>query len=154
MGLKPRESSNLSLPTMKSKKVASKYFIRIEKGEKVLETLTLFCQENKISLGSLTGIGATSSATLGWYELSTKSYHWKSFAGNLEVTSLLGNVTLSAGNPFIHTHITISDEKLQTFGGHLKEAIVGATLEVIVDISQGQIVRKLDEEIGLNLFDL
>jgi predicted DNA-binding protein with PD1-like motif len=72
----------------------------------------------------------------------------------LEITSLNGNVTLLEGQPFLHLHTTITNEQLQGFGGHLKMAIVGPTLEVVIEKLESQVQRKMDEEIGLNLFHL
>jgi predicted DNA-binding protein with PD1-like motif len=56
--------------------------------------------------------------------------------------------------PFIHAHITIADQQFGTFGGHLKEAIVGATCEIYLTRLRGKIQRIKDEITGLNLLDI
>ncbi len=138
---------------MKFKKVGQKYLIKLERGEEVIKTLTQLCQSHQINFGTVSGIGGFHQVILGWYELSSKSYHWKDFLGNLEVTSLNGNISILDGQPFLHIHCTISDESFHGFGGHLKEGRVGVTLEVVIEKSEGEMTRKMDEEIGLNLLN-
>jgi uncharacterized protein len=139
---------------MKFKTLGSKYLVKLEKDEEIIASLTQFCKEQNISAGTISAIGAFNKATIGWYELSSKSYHWLDFSGNLEVISLTGNVALLENEPMLHIHCVISNEQLQCFGGHLKEGVVGVTLEVVIEKLEGEIERKMDEEIGLNLLDL
>lgn len=136
---------------MKFKKIEQKYLIRLERGESIVESLTKFCQEQAINFGTISAIGGVDQATLGWYELTTKSYHWKDFSGNLEVVSLTGNIALLDQAPFLHIHTVIADENYQSFGGHLKEAKVAVTLEVIIEKLEGKVERKMEDEIGLSL---
>ena len=44
------------------------------------------------------------------------------------------------------------DEQGRVFGGHLNEAIVSATCEMVVEVIDGQVDRAFDEDVGLNLF--
>lgn len=43
-------------------------------------------------------------------------------------------------------------DKGHVFGGHLNEATVSATCEMVIQIIDGKVDRYFDEEIGLNLF--
>lgn len=43
------------------------------------------------------------------------------------------------------------DEENQVYGGHLNEAAVSATAEIFIDIPEGSIGRRFDENIGLKL---
>lgn len=139
---------------MKVKQVGQKFLIVLEMGEEVINSLTNFSKEYKINFGSFQAIGAVSFAAIGNYEVDKKTYHWKDFKGNLEVTSLLGNIASLDGKIVIHTHINISDENFNCFGGHLKEALVSGTLEVVVEVNDELIERKFNDEIGLNLLDI
>lgn len=137
---------------MQFKKVGNTYFIRIFKDEKVTESLLSFCKENSIKLAKFSGIGAVKKIEIGCYHLKTKAYLWKTFEKDHEVTSFLGNISVFEEELAIHAHINISDESLQVFGGHLKEAKVAVTLEIIMDVFVRDLKRELDEEIGLNLW--
>lgn len=139
---------------MNSKKIENGYILRLIKGERVVEKIISFCEENNINSASITGIGGVSEAELGYYDLSTKEYHWRKFEGLYEITSFSGNIALVEGKPVLHSHITISDTNFQAFGGHLKEAIVGPTCEVIIKTFSIGLTRSMDDEIGLKLLDL
>lgn len=58
---------------MKSKKIASKWIVRIDKGEEVVETLKNFCKEKGIKLGSISGIGATNKVVIGLFNTGEKN---------------------------------------------------------------------------------
>ena len=48
--------------------------------------------------------------------------------------------------------MSAGDENGHVFGGHLNEATVSATCEMVIEIIDGKVDRYFDEEIGLNLF--
>tara|TARA_Y100000310_G_scaffold18735_2_gene18364 strand:- start:8453 stop:8872 length:420 start_codon:yes stop_codon:yes gene_type:complete len=139
---------------MKSKKINNKLLIRLEKGEKIIETLTKFCKDNNINSGYLFAIGAISKAELAHYNLDNKEYSSKTFNEQLEVCSLTGNIAYVEKELFLHIHIVLADNKMQTYAGHLKEGVVSATLEVILTLWDEKIERKHSEEIGLNLLEI
>lgn len=127
---------------------------RINKGEKVVESILNFCKSNKISGAWIAGLGALSSAKLALYDLENKKYIKKTIKGPLEICSLIGNVGIKDKEHLAHIHVVLSDEKMVAFGGHLEEATVAATCELKVEIFDHPIVRKMDEEIGLNLIEI
>lgn len=137
---------------MQFKKFENKYILRLDKGEEIVETLTKFCKENGVKLGFVSGIGATNKAKVGFFNVDTKEYSGKEFTGNLEICSLVGNISTQKGEPYIHLHATISDEEHRCFGGHLNYAYVSATFEVIIGEVDGSVDREFSEEIGLNLY--
>ena len=139
---------------MKYKQFGSKYFIKIDKGEEVVETLKIFCRENKIRLGSIMGLGASNKIVLGLFKTKNKEYVTKEYLGDHEITSLLGNVSEKDGEVYLHIHTNISDESGQVFGGHLTSAVISATFEGVVEIIEGNVERYFDQEIGLNLWKL
>lgn len=138
---------------MKSRKSGKAFVLRLEKGEKVAESLSRFCKENKISGAHFCGVGAASRADIAYYSLEDFSYHPKIFEGEFEVLNVTGNVSLIDGRHFVHAHITLSDTKFHAFGGHLNEAVVGPTLEVFLTPSD-KIERKFDDEVKLKLLKL
>ena len=57
------------------------------------------------------------------------------------------------GEYYAHLHLSAGDEKGEVFGGHLNQAIVSATCEMVISIVNGDVDRCYSDEIGLNLFD-
>lgn len=138
---------------MKFVKHNTGYVIRLEKGEAAVATLTQFCKTENITSANFSGIGAFESVELGFYHLDRKEYSWQKFEKAMEVVSLTGNISLVEGEPFLHIHTVLSVENFQTVGGHLKEALVGATLEIFMQIVDAKLDRVMNDEIGLKLLD-
>ena len=72
----------------------------------------------------------------------------------MEITSLSGSVTEMNGQPYIHLHVTMADQKNVLHGGHAIELRVGATCEMFVRVLDGQVARERNEELGINLWNL
>ena len=127
--------------------------IRLEKGEPIIKSLTEFCHKENIKSGGLWAIGAVLSAELAFYHLDRKDYSFKKFERPHEIASLIGNISLIEGKPFLHIHIVLSDDNFNCIGGLLKETTVGATCEVYLTDLDNSIERKMGEAIGLKLLD-
>lgn len=136
---------------MITKKFNNKIIIRIDKGEEIVESLKKVCKENDITLGLVSGIGATDKVKIGLFDVATKKYHSKELIGDYEIAPLSGNISTMDNKIYLHLHINLCDSNHNSFGGHLNSAIVSATFECIIDIIDGSIDRKFNEEIGLNL---
>ncbi len=137
-----------------SKVAENKFLIRLVRGEKVNESIKIFCQKQNIVNASLSGIGSIEDPTLAHYRVDSKKYSEKKLSGIFEVASMTGNIGLYEEQPLVHTHIVVSDENMQTFAGHLVEAIVSATLEIILIKFDSSITKSFNAEIGLKLYDL
>ena len=134
---------------MQFQKVGKDYLINIDKDEKVVEILTRFCKENGIKNAKLSGIGAVKKTEIGAYNLLKKEYIKREYSEILELLSLVGNVALKDGQPFIHAHVVLSDHNMQTLGGHLFETTVGVAGEFILTQFDGNAYRELKSNIGL-----
>ena len=136
---------------MKFKKIGSKWIVRIDKGEEIVETLKQFCKENKIKLGTISGIGATDRVTIGLFNTKNKQYHSQELIGDYEITNLSGNISTMNDEIYLHLHISLADSKYNAYGGHLNSAIISGTGEIVIEEIEGEIERGLNEEVGLNL---
>jgi predicted DNA-binding protein with PD1-like motif len=130
--------------------------IRLQKGERLSEALEQFTAQAKLPGAWLSGLGAASEMTLGFYDLDKKGYHWQTFNGLYEVDSLTGNLALNEeGKLVFHLHGVFSARDFQTVGGHVKDLVAGATLELFVHRTYQPLKRsKADPEVGLPLLDL
>jgi len=135
---------------MKYKDIEDKLIVKLEKGEEIVTELEKALEENSIFAGSFQGIGAVSKATLGHYSLESKDYSERELDQPLEIVSLQGTVSREG----VHPHICLGTSNMETYGGHLVEATVAATCEIIVHSASGRLDRYHDEEIGLDLLDI
>ncbi len=140
---------------MKYKRVENGYFVKLEKGDEIIETLTKLCRDNYIRSGSILGIGGTDNISIKYYDLEKKEYIPKNFSGkNYEIISLNGNISSMEGIPILHIHVVIGDSDYRTYGGHLSTAVIDITSEIIINTKDNILNRKPDSEFGLNLWDL
>ena len=139
---------------MKFEKIKDTYFIRVERGEKIIETLKQFCTKNDIKCGYFFGIGALGEAELAHYIVENKKYTSKTCKQPLEIVNMNGNITTMNKEVYLHCHIALSDEKMNAIAGHLKEGIISATCEIILVRLNATINRKYHDFTGLNLLDI
>lgn len=138
---------------MDYKKLKDKYILRLDKGEEVLSSLKEFCQDHSINLGEISGLGSTNDVTIGLFNTKEKKYYSKKFSGDFEIINLTGNISTMDDEIYLHIHTVISDYELNAYGGHLNSAIVSGTAEIIINVIEGNVNRKFDSNIGLNLFE-
>ena len=136
---------------MEYRKFNNSYVVRINKGEEIVEKLKELCEKEDIKVAEITGLGASNLVEIGQFNVNTKEYKTTTFEGMFEITSLIGNATRKDGEVYLHLHINFSDETGNTKGGHLVRCNISATSEIIVNKIEGNVDRKLSDEIGLNL---
>ncbi|MGA7234816.1 MAG: PPC domain-containing DNA-binding protein [Bryobacteraceae bacterium] len=139
---------------MKSKKLDSGTVLILDTGDEVVSTLTAFAKENHIGGAHFTAIGAFSDAALGYFDVQKKDYLKNQVNEQVEVVSLIGDIALDKGEPKLHAHVVLGKKNGSAMGGHLLEAHVRPTLEVMLQESGEQLKRKFDPESGLALIDL
>ena len=128
--------------------------LSLDKGDYINSSIKeLFVEEN-LDSGWIYGIGAVYNIELGYYDVSLKEYLRKKIKGEHELTSLIGNVSFIDADYFIHTHVTISDMKCRSFGGHLFDAQIAAAGEFKIDLINEKIMRQYSNTVGLSLWCL
>jgi uncharacterized protein len=130
------------------------YAVILETGDEVAGCLKSFAEENKLSSSSFKAIGALSGARVGWFNWETKKYETAArFDEQIEVLSLIGDVALQDGKPVVHAHLIVGRKDGTAHGGHLLEAHVRPTLEIILTESPQSLRKKIDADSGLALID-
>ena len=138
---------------MQYKKFGDSFFVRLERGEEILSSLAALAEKEDIALGCVSGLGAVDRFTAGVFFPQEKVYRKNDFHGNFEITSLTGTITRMDGKPYLHLHMSAGNEYGKVMGGHLNEAHVSATCEIVVRVVEGSVGRAFKDEIGLNLFE-
>lgn len=125
---------------------------RIDRGEEVLTQLKAIALKEDIKLASIRALGATDDFTVGVFKVDEKKYYANHFTGDFEIVSLTGTISTMNDEYYAHLHMSAGDEQGRVFGGHLNEAIISATCEMVIEVIDGQVDRLRDESVGLNLF--
>lgn len=127
---------------------------RLPKGGDLLGELTRVCREAEISLGEVRAIGAVERARIGYYDMAAREYKWLDLDRELEILSLLGNVSFKDGEVFVHAHVVLGDDQGRARGGHLAEGAPIFACEFAVQeyISPAPFTREFDEPTGLLLW--
>jgi uncharacterized protein len=126
-----------------------------DKGDEVVATLQRFASENKLTASRFSAIGALEGAVLGYFDWERKDYDRIEVTEQVEVLSLNGDVALDAdGQPKVHAHTVLGRRDGSTVGGHVLEARVRPTLEVLLVESPSHLRKRCDPDSGLALIDL
>lgn len=143
---------------MKSKLIGSgaeqRYVLVLATGDAVMEQLQRFARENDLTASNFTAIGAFSDARIGFFDLRKEDYEAIAINEQVEVLSLVGDITLDNGKPKIHAHVVVGKRDGTAHGGHLLEAHVRPTLEVVLTESPATLKRRSDPATGLALIDI
>lgn len=125
-----------------------------DKDDEVITGLTAFAQERSLTACHFTAIGAFSDLTVGFFHWGKKDYQKIPINEQVEVLSLVGDIVLKDGQPTVHAHVVVGKADGTAHGGHLMEAHVRPTLEVILVESPNFLQRTMDPESGLALIDI
>lgn len=129
------------------------YMGKIEGNQDLLEVLNGFCLKHHIRLGRIDAIGSVKRAVVGFYDQQLRHYQLMEIAKSLEILSLTGNISLKEKAPFLHAHITLSDEDGRVVGGHLATGTIVFACEFIIqEYVGGALNREPDGETGLPLW--
>jgi predicted DNA-binding protein with PD1-like motif len=139
---------------MQTKKITDGFMVKLDKGEQLVDSLIKFARQEKVDSGSVTGIGAVTNVTLGYFDREQKEYLEKRFEDVYELASLLGSIATVNYQPILHLHIIMCDRNYKVYGGHLVSGEVAVTAEIFVRAYPEPLLRKKDPEFGLNLLDL
>src|SRR5688500_6031526 len=131
------------------------FVLVFETGEEASAGLLRFAREHQVSGAHLTAIGAFERVTLGFFEVENKRYKKILVQEQVELMSLVGNIAGGeGGEPKLHAHVVVGKADGTAHGGHLLEAYVRPTLEVIVVESSKHLRRRMRPEFGVALLDL
>ena len=130
-------------------------FVRMTEGDDLLETIKKSAEKSGIRAGTFSLIGALKNVVLGCYK--DGDYVYTRLDGPMEIASCLGNIAIDEkGEVVVHSHLVVSNEKGEAFGGHLmKGSHVGPTAELMLFEAADVTLRKtFDEKTKLRLLDL
>jgi predicted DNA-binding protein with PD1-like motif len=130
-------------------------FTRFNEEDDLIESLKKAVGEENIRAGAFFVIGALKHVVMGHYK--DRKYKMIELDGQFEIASCTGNIALDEeGQMIIHAHMVVSNEKGETFGGHLfKGSRVGPTAELVTFEAKGpRLLKVYDKKTNLKLLKL
>jgi hypothetical protein len=127
------------------------YALVFDTGDEPVRLLTGFAAEHKLSAARFSAIGAFSELLVGYFDWQKKDYERITIGEQVEVLALVGDIALANGKPKVHAHVVVGKRDGSAHGGHLLEARVRPTLEVVLTESPAHLVREHDPQSGLAL---
>ena len=147
------DADNLPKAALLSDGDAKTYLLEFHTGQEVMKGLLAFARKHKLVAGHFTGIGAISDAVIGYFDPEKKAYLQHHEKGQAEVLAVTGNLALYKDEPFFHVHVALGLRDGSARGGHLFEAMVRPTVELVLNTYPTPVRRKIDAETGLPLLD-
>ena len=139
---------------MDYKKIENEYYLRLDKKDEIMSSILDFCKKVGIQTAYFQGIGACDRVICQTLNLETHNFASHEKTGMLEMLSLLGNVALDDNNELsLHAHASFSyveNDEVKLFGGHLKEAYICYTGEIIITPANDKLIRST--ETGMNIW--
>jgi uncharacterized protein len=129
------------------------YAIIFAPGDEILSGLQEFAAKYNVQSAHFTAIGDAKSVKFGWYDKSKKMFKVTALNSYAEITSLVGDIALINGKPSVHAHIALATEDGMVHGGHLLEAFIEPTLEVMMTVEPVPLNKKPDPQLGINVID-
>lgn len=125
-----------------------------ETGDDAMKGLVEFARAEALAGSQFTAIGAFSDVTLGYFDWERRDYRRLELTEQVEVLSLVGDVTRQRDEPRVHAHVVLGRADGAAHGGHLFSGRVRPTLEVVLTETPVHLRRRFDPASGLALIDL
>ena len=129
------------------------WMLVFETGEEALAGLLDFARNEHLDASQFTGIGAFSSAELGYFDVEKRDYEHIPILEQVYVLSFLGDITQGQAGPKVHAHVVLGKRDGTAWGGHLVKGLVRPTLELVITQTPAHLRRRHDPATGLALID-
>lgn len=129
---------------MQSYKVKRTIIGQIERGADLYNSLMRIIQNDDITLGRITALGAVEKSRVAFYDQRLMKYIDIEINEPMEILNLYGNISLKDGKPFVHAHIMLSDERGVARGGHLlPDGTPVFACEVVIEEFEGPVLDRI-----------
>lgn len=139
--------------TWQAQKIGDDYVLNIDFGEKLIASLEDFVRSENIGSGEISGIGAASEATLGFYNFEAKDYDKQTFNEQMEIASALGNIAYKDDELYIHLHVTLGKSDYTSYAGHLLEARIHGVAEFYIRTNPFTAIKSKQGEYDMWVYD-
>ncbi len=130
------------------------FAVILDSGDEVMESIFSFAKEQKLHASQFNAIGAFSKVTLGYFDFGIKDYKRIEINEQVEVLNIAGDISLYENEYKIHAHVVVGKKDGTAHGGHLMNATVHPTLEIILTESPAYLKREMDKDSGIPLIKI
>jgi predicted DNA-binding protein with PD1-like motif len=143
---------------MEYRKFGEVYYIRMDRGDEIVDKILGICRKENIKSATYSGIGGCGEAEIQTFIPETGEFEMQKLTGMLELISLSGNIVTDETEEYYHhTHAMFSfknKEEHCTAAGHIKSITVSYTAEIeLRPVVGGVIKRKYDPETGTGFWN-
>lgn len=118
------------------------YVLVFDRGDELFSLLSDFAETMKLDAASFTAIGALERVNFGWFDWETKKYLYNAIEEQVELLTLAGDIASKDGKSAVHAHLSVAKRDGTAWGGHLKEAIVRPTVELVLTETPAHLKRQ------------
>lgn len=129
----------------------SPYILSLQEGDNLFQAILQFVEAANLKSAVLSGLGALSNITMGYFHRDTQQHSKRLFSGTYELVSLTGNVTFANEDRFLHIHAAIGDDQFNVFGGHIIDAFASASIEIAITPLTYPVFRIVHPELGIKV---
>lgn len=119
--------------------------------DEAMSAITSFATQQRLRTSQFRAIGAFANVVVAYFDWASKEYQKIRVNEQVEVLSLLGDLTFSDGKPHVHAHVVVGKADATAHGGHLIEGHVRPTLEIVLTETPFHLERRFDAQSGLSL---
>ena len=127
------------------------FAVVLETGDEAMTSVVRFAKEKQLRTTQLSAIGAFSRVVVAYFDWQAKEYRNISIDEQVEVLSLIGDITMEDRQHKVHAHLVVGKRDATAHGGHLIEGHVRPTLEILMTETPKHLHRRFHAESGLAL---
>ena len=126
------------------------HVFRVLPGQELIAAINAYCVQNNLKSGVIINIiGSVTYAKLNFIAKLPGEYKQKEYSGTMEIVGAQGTVALNGNDLILHIHGHLANME-GSFGGHIAEANIFSTAEVVIGELDYQLNRRQDKYTGLN----
>jgi predicted DNA-binding protein with PD1-like motif len=129
------------------------YAVIFAEGDEAFAGMQAFAEQYHVASAHFTAIGGLKRGTLGWFDTQREMFKKIPIDSQVEVLSMIGDIAMYKDKPVVHAHMVVGTSDGSARGGHLLEAIVWPTLEVMVTVDPIAMKKAFDPQTRLTLID-
>ena len=126
------------------------HVFRIKPKLEMMTEIAAYCRKHNLTSGVVLGIiGSLERAKLNFVQELPARFDGVDYGGPLEIVCAQGTIAMKDKELIAHVHMQISSKEISR-GGHVAEAIIMSTAEVVIGELDYQVKREFDSYTGLN----